>query len=149
MGKSVASSESDISNRKHSSINEDNEDDDNDDDANDGGSKEGDNDGGNKQGDDSKCNNIDNVDFEHLFEDDTSIERNDYAAQEYNFMDRMWHWLLAPVATINDKNQRTIKSTLLIQAGIIVEESATTDENCLHELMYMTYQSLLCIIPFD
>ena len=103
IGKSVASSESDISNRKYSSINEDNEDNSDDDDADDDGSKEGEDDGGNKQGDDGERNHIDNVDFEHLFEDDASIEKNDYAAQEYDFMDRMWHWL-APVSTINDKN---------------------------------------------
>ena len=53
------------------------------------------------------------------------------------------------MATINEKNRRAVESALLIQAGIIVEESATTDENCLHELMYTTYQSILRDIPFD
>ncbi len=62
-------------------------------------------------------------------------------------MDHMWHWL-APVATINDKNRHAVESALLIQAGIIIAESAPADENHLHELMYMTYQSLLRDIPF-
>ena len=88
------------------------------------------------------------VDFENMFNDDASVENNDYAAQEYDFMDRLWHWF-APATHITDKNRRAVESVLLIQAGIIVEESATTDENRLHELMYSTYQSLLRDIPND
>ena len=45
--------------------------------------------------------------------------------------------------------RRAVKSALLIQVGIIVEESAATNKKCLHELMYTTYQSLLRDIPFD
>ena len=57
--------------------------------------------------------------------------------------------LFAAATVITDKNHCAVESVLLIQAGIIVEELPTTDENSLHNLMYSTYQSLLCDIPQD
>ena len=65
------------------------------------------------------------------YDDDESIGGgggNDYAAQAYEFFDRLWHWM-DPITLISEKNRRAVESCILIEAGQSVDESATTDDN--------------------
>ena len=77
-------------------------------------------------------------------DDDNSIGSgvNDYAAQSYEFFDRVWHWM-DPFTIINDKNRRAVEACILIEAGQTVDESATTDEAVRDEKMRVAYTRLL------
>jgi hypothetical protein len=70
----------------------------------------------------------------------------DYATQDYEFFDCVWHWM-DPITLINERNRRAVEACILIEAGQSVDESATTDENCLHESMRVTCMRLLRDIP--
>ena len=71
---------------------------------------------------------------------------NDYAANDYDLFDRVWHWM-APSTIINEKNRRAIEACILIEAGQAVDECATTDEARLLENMRVNYTRLLREIP--
>ena len=71
---------------------------------------------------------------------------NDYAAQDYDLFDRIWHWI-DPVTIITDGNRRAIESCIVIEAGMSVEETATTEDTVLHERMRVAYTRLLRKIP--
>ncbi|KAL7444393.1 hypothetical protein ACHAXH_009993 [Discostella pseudostelligera] len=83
--------------------------------------------------------------------DDDSIghnHANDYASQEFDLLDRIFHWM-DPVTIINERNRRAFEACILIEAGQSVDEGATTDENTLHEIMRVSYTRLLRDIPAD
>jgi len=73
---------------------------------------------------------------------------NDYASQEFDLLDRIFHWM-DPVTIINERNRRAFEACILIEAGQSVDEGATTDENTLHEIMRVSYTRLLRDIPAD
>ncbi len=105
--------------------------------------------------DDEELNDEEIEDAINLFEpnddddDDASIGGgNDYAAQTYEFFDRVWHWM-DPISRISDKNRRAVESCILIEAGQSVDESATADDNILHERMRVAYTRLLREIPHE
>ena len=52
-----------------------------------------------------------------------------------------------PITLISEKNRRAVEACILIEAGQSVDESATTDENRLHETMRVAYTRLLRDIP--
>ena len=118
-----------------------------------GGGSDGDSEGGEKEvAVDEELNEDEIEDAMNLFEagrdnydDDESIGGgggNDYAAQAYEFFDRLWHWM-DPITLISEKNRRAVESCILIEAGQSVDESATTDDNVLHEHMRVAYTRLL------
>ncbi len=76
--------------------------------------------------------------------DDDSVGSgvNDYAAQTYEFFDRVWHWM-DPFTVINAKNRRAVEACILIEAGQTVDESATADEAVRDEKMRVAYTRLL------
>jgi hypothetical protein len=52
-----------------------------------------------------------------------------------------------PITLISYKTRRAVESCILIEAGQSVDESATTDDNVLHERMRVAYTRLLRDIP--
>ena len=126
-------------------------DDNNDDDDSDANEKEIENIGGK----DDEYNDTEiggEVNFFAGIDDDSEnpedVGSTDYAAQDYDFFERVWHWM-SPTTIITEKNRRAVEICILLEAGQAVDEGATTDENRLHENMRVIYTRLLRDIPSD
>ncbi len=73
---------------------------------------------------------------------------NHYASEDYPFIDCTKHWMNI-ITLISDMNHHTVEACILLEAGQLVDESAMTDENCLHEMMQVAHMQLLHGIPSE